>query len=92
LEKVADENNTHEFQIFNFDKSAFSAVQKQDKILGQKPQISALSHRDTVNTILCYACASGLTVPTFKYKRTKHIGAPTGSQTEMSKSSHTYLN
>jgi len=60
LEKVADENNTHGFQILTFDKSRFYTVQEQEgKVLGkEKPQISALSHLETFNTTLCYACAS----------------------------------
>lgn len=60
LEKVADENNTHGFQILTFDKSGFYTVQEQEgKLLGkkEKPQISALSHWETPNTTLCYACA-----------------------------------
>jgi hypothetical protein len=70
LEKVADENNTHEFQIVTFDKSGFSAVRNQEgKVLGNKwkPQISALSQGETINTTLCYA---GLIAPVPKQKIT----------------------
>jgi len=61
----ADENNTHGSQILTFDKSGFYTVQEQGgKVLRkkEKPEISALSHGETACTILCYVCASRLTV------------------------------